>query len=98
MTYPELDGYGEVVDTRLLSDSVTTGDAREVDIGRLDDAFLSFDSLDDFLGKPTASQLSSLALYPFLCKVPVARICHRQGRGASSILGFYNFVSAKLYT
>ena len=50
----ELDGDGEVVEASLLSDGVATGDTRDVDERRLDDAGLALGGLDDLLGKAEA--------------------------------------------
>lgn len=50
-TYAELNGDGEEVSANLLGNGVTTRDAGEVDIARLNQTLLALDSLDDLLGE-----------------------------------------------
>ena len=48
-TYAEFHGGGEEVNTGSLGDFVATGNARQVDKGRLDDSLLALGGLDDSL-------------------------------------------------
>jgi hypothetical protein len=50
-TYAELDGNREEVSACDLSDSITTGNTREVDEAGFNDALLALGGLDDLLGE-----------------------------------------------
>ena len=51
ITYAELDGNGEEVNTDSLLDSITAGNTGEVDEAGLGDALLALDSLQNLLGE-----------------------------------------------
>ena len=61
MTYSELDGDGEEVDSDLLSNLLTTWNTREVDIARLDETLLALDSLEQLLGKSGNDQVRHIS-------------------------------------
>lgn len=61
VTYPELDGYREVVDSDFLLDGISSGDTRKINVCRLDDAFFALNGLDELLCEAKMS-LSVLAI------------------------------------
>jgi hypothetical protein len=50
-TYTELNGNGEEVSASGLSNSITTGNTREVNEAGFNDALLALGGLDDLLGE-----------------------------------------------
>ena len=95
-TYAELDGDREVVYASLFRDCVTTIDAREVHVGRLDDTFLTLGGLDQLFGE-SGNLISQDALSRILLAVPEACVCHGQSRRSCTILCLDNLVTTKLY-
>jgi hypothetical protein len=50
-TYTKLDGHGKELSTSGLGDGISTLDAGEVDVARLDNSLLALGRLNDFLGE-----------------------------------------------
>lgn len=50
-TYAKFDGNGKEVAADLLSDSLATGNTREIDVAGLDETLLALDSTEDLVGK-----------------------------------------------
>lgn len=97
ITYPESHESGEEFNTSCLDNRVTTGDTRQVNESRLDNAGLALEGLDDTLGESTISQHCSL-LSAVLRIRPVTGESHRESCGASAIFGLDNLITTELDT
>lgn len=97
-TYAELDGDREEVDANLLGDGVTSGDAREVDVARLNKTLLALDGPKNLLGEAITKSVSIFKANVRIVTghIPESSIGHGKSGGTSTALGLNDFITAKL--